>query len=1005
MNPLKFIDQIKDMYNDQDPGSTIPGPRNMQLAKAYDVPDAFHPELEQTEVLRPGETLEDWEPNPFLKPHAEGGRAGYNDGQLVTPNVDGSRPGYAGRPPGSPQIGGKQIHWTTERKVNLKNWMDNTGSTLKDYKKASPSKQWGIREGKTTGIKQTQEYGKTVEDPKTKKFRTWLSNQDPAKLKTNSYQELIKKSGINVNRNRVSSIMSEPENKKFINVKKWDESTLFDKPKTKSLGNGIYEITSVRGNKSYYGKVTRESEVLKSPSGTLAEAQKFVKEKRKIPKAKSVVELQQERGLLLDQPEYKKALGDALDDLAKMEKKGYGAISEIVKKYKKKFSRIGEKTIQGKIIEKGVTTESVAITNAIRSYAAENNIRDVQIKEMEKGLDDYRTKKIVKRGDIPKLMKKYGISEVNFNSWLIELDARRKIPLKYKNESERIKVTRAKRAAALKKYSSGAFERWTKGTAESGLHGGHTGQIYSEEVTPKTKKFTPAKINQETLKEFDAILQGIADKRDKAFKAKNWAEVERLNQKGMEYASATEGYKTFTIKNKDGTTFEWGVTKKGAVDPMDLTKEGITAKEMESWRMGKNPEVTRAKSKLEKIKNTHGVNSLEYRTALSNLEKINAAEAAKLFAEGKNKALLDFQKSEAMQSAKMSKKEITALDKRLRENLIKLCPKGKASGGRIGFSTGTATVACGVSEFNKLLKQGKGNNPLVKKILQGGGNILKAGAQLLNPAQLLKLRNLLGPEALGFFAAYEAGVITDDVLRKGTPLNEALSKNWLTKSFVPYTEEFAKQKNLLQSGQLDTDSKRIYALDMMKTEKAWKEMDRIEGMEANQLVEDTLGDDFKFTSQEDIDAAKANVARIVKDLESGDSWSNTGKEMENIAAMDEMIASRPEKFKYFLQGDRGTPLTNKLARPSGKRMGPMTAKREMKIDFSLPTYDRANVTEQDVLDMYKREDVISPMDHKSGRKLYPGELTWWKMQNPGRGIYGTQDKFADGGITNLKIKW
>ena len=49
MNPLKFIDQIKDMYNDQDPGSTIPGPRNM-----------------------------------------------YSEGQLVTPNVDGSRPGYSG---------------------------------------------------------------------------------------------------------------------------------------------------------------------------------------------------------------------------------------------------------------------------------------------------------------------------------------------------------------------------------------------------------------------------------------------------------------------------------------------------------------------------------------------------------------------------------------------------------------------------------------------------------------------------------------------------------------------------------------------------------------------------------------------------------------------------------------------------------------------------------------------------------------------------------------------
>ena len=48
--------------------------------------------------------------------------------------------------------------------------------------------------------------------------------------------------------------------------------------------------------------------------------------------------------------------------------------------------------------------------------------------------------------------------------------------------------------AALKKYSSSGFERWTKGTAESGLHGGHTGQIYSEEVTPKTKKFTMEKV-------------------------------------------------------------------------------------------------------------------------------------------------------------------------------------------------------------------------------------------------------------------------------------------------------------------------------------------------------------------------------------------------------------------------------------------------------------------------------------------------------------------------------
>jgi len=51
-------------------------------------------EMEQTEVLRPkridifgnvipAETLETWEPNPFLKPHAEGGRIGYDDGGFL----------------------------------------------------------------------------------------------------------------------------------------------------------------------------------------------------------------------------------------------------------------------------------------------------------------------------------------------------------------------------------------------------------------------------------------------------------------------------------------------------------------------------------------------------------------------------------------------------------------------------------------------------------------------------------------------------------------------------------------------------------------------------------------------------------------------------------------------------------------------------------------------------------------------------------------------------------
>ena len=42
---------------------------------------------------------------------------------------------------------------------------------------------------------------------------------------------------------------------------------------------------------------------------------------------------------------------------------------------------------------------------------------------------------------------------------------------------------------------------------------------------------------------------------------------------------------------------------------------------------------------------------------------------------------------------------------------------------------------------------------------------------------------------MGFMAAFEGGVITDDVIRQGTPLNESLANNWLTKAFLPYTKD------------------------------------------------------------------------------------------------------------------------------------------------------------------------------------------------------------------------
>jgi len=187
-------------------------PRNMELAKAnpWDyTSNVNNPGLEQTEVLRPGETLEEWEPNPFLKPHADGGRIGLKPGGIVEPGVE-----YYGK------------FTEAEKKANIKTWMDNTGSTLEDYSKLPSSTQSNIRFARITGIKQTPEYGKKKEGAATKQFRNWLNKQDPKILTADSVDDLIKQSKIKTTStgqrsglvNAINRIMEEKEFAKFKNI-------------------------------------------------------------------------------------------------------------------------------------------------------------------------------------------------------------------------------------------------------------------------------------------------------------------------------------------------------------------------------------------------------------------------------------------------------------------------------------------------------------------------------------------------------------------------------------------------------------------------------------------------------------------------------------------------------------------------------------------------------------------------------------------------------------------
>jgi len=182
--------------------------------------------------------------------------------------------------------------------------------------------------------------------------------------------------------------------------------------------------------------------------------------------------------------------------------------------------------------------------------------------------------------------------------------------------------------------------------------------------------------------------------------------------------------------------------------------------------VGKNPfrmEVSyrAANRKQADLLNSYKAGNLtkaEYITGMENLS--NTQGGIKYKTDGRFIGTTGTQQSMATAAAKDA-----GLEKTLKSLLVKLCPKGQASGGRIGYAAGTPTVACGREQLQKLLFKGggtAGERSLVQRIISGGGRM---AIGMLNPKELLRLSNLVGPGALGLMAAYEAGSITDDVLR------------------------------------------------------------------------------------------------------------------------------------------------------------------------------------------------------------------------------------------------
>ena len=226
---------------------------------------------------------------------------------------------------------------------------------------------------------------------------------------------------------------------------------------------------------------------------------------------------------------------------------------------------------------------------------------------------------------------------------------------------------------------------------------------------------------------------------------------------------------------------------------------------------------------------------------------------------------------------------------------------GKAAGGRILFAEGTPDgkiTTCarrGIQAFIDDLKKGNYSKASLN-ILKGGGNILK---NIVNPMELLKLRNLIGPGAMGLMAAFEAGVITDDVIRQGTPLNESLANNWLTKTFLPYTQEYAKAKNLLESGTVPSNMKK-YVQDVVTFNDALMDIKGIENRKDSRLVDDSFGmiDGTsmytKEQEQKDDTALMKKLGTLTEDVYTPGS----AKALEMRSLQDENEATRMAKKEF-----------------------------------------------------------------------------------------------------------
>ena len=422
-----------------------------------------------------------------------------------------------------------------------------------------------------------------------------------------------------------------------------------------------------------------------------------------------------------------------------------------------------------------------------------NSLVKAYLKDLKKRFkyphDSKKYKQALEAGKVlsnSQLMEKYNLSlnsVERLNSVLTKSNKLKYPKQTYEGSLKIIKDQTDKRETAIKEKDGSV--KFKKGTKE--FPKGHAGNIYGNNlIKPGEIIYTPQKINvamaggvdpknpKNRYSALDYKIKATEEDIDRIKKSKmspnqKRIELQKLDNKLVEYVGKSDGYKIATLS--DGSKYGDVFRKAQSMDPMDIFPDKTEKEVIEFLKKYKNKKV--------KV-NAAG----EIITPQSEIDNIQKA------------VMFDENSKLALNNAKKVKVEKDMLE--FAGTITDKCKIDFSKGGRIGFKTGSADCLRIAREgLEKGLKNGFPKN---QQVLANG--ILKSGRFLKDA---VSLRGLFGPAALAFTAAAEAGIVGYDMLATGKSFREAIGDSVFNyalgdKTKIDSEEEFIKRLKNIKTG-------------------------------------------------------------------------------------------------------------------------------------------------------------------------------------------------------------